>query len=729
VKKWFSDNKIDILFIVTLIGLVFLFLYRLFLPHPRLIVTPDFIKSDAWHIFIAGKYLLQQSLINHTFPIWTNLLDSGFPLLGEGQVGMFFLPNILLFGFFDFITAFNLSLLLSFCLIGIGMYVWLRSMKYSYLPSFFGAVTLEFSGIMIAHLTHQALIQGLSLLPWVMWASLMIYKKQSAFWLGVFALFASQQLCSGFPQTSVVTLLFTGSYYLWLVWLSPQKLNKIWRFICAVLLTIGLSAVQILPSQEYIKHTSAEYGLALQDATRYSFSLPHLMTFLNPFILGNPQNGTYPELLKNGENIFWENSGYIGLIPFIFIVILFLFRKKTQFRGKSLSLFLLFSLIISFLLMWGKYSPFYLLYSWWPLNQFRVPARFIWIFDVSLILLAVQGFEFTIISIKKNHILKYVLILLIIINTGDIFINWWNYHLLGSKDEWLNKPSLSKLINNQDRITSLFFEYDYENQYNKGWQDSEPFEFLQNTLSPNSNLLWDIPSNGITGGRFLRRSTYVDNLFMDSILISTNSASMSSISINLLKLQSVDKIISTIPFKSNELKQEILLTKNDINIYLYSINDSIPRAYLATNFEVATTLEEAQVKLINKNFIAGKSVLLEENINIENGQKQGKVEIVENKDLIIKLKVTDNQAASVLVLADTYYPGWEAKIDNMSTKIYPANIRQRAVIVPQGNHEIVFEYKPKSFLAGVWISGISYLVIIFYGIYKAILYQKKYSTK
>ena len=128
MKKWFSDNKIDILFIVTLIGLVFLFLYRLFLPHPRLIVTPDFIKSDAWHIFIAGKYLLQQSLINHTFPIWTNLLDSGFPLLGEGQVGMFFLPNILLFGFFDFITAFNLSLLLSFCLIGIGMYVWLRSM-------------------------------------------------------------------------------------------------------------------------------------------------------------------------------------------------------------------------------------------------------------------------------------------------------------------------------------------------------------------------------------------------------------------------------------------------------------------------------------------------------------------------------------------------------------------------------------------------------------------------
>ena len=110
---------------------------------------------------------------------------------------------------------------------------------------------------------------------------------------------------------------------------------------------------------------------------------------------------------------------------------------------------------------------------------------------------------------------------------------------------------------------------------------------------------------------------------------------------------------------------------------------------MATNFEVATTLEEAQVKLINKNFIAGKSVLLEENINIENGQKQGKVEIVENKDLIIKLKVTDNQAASVLVLADTYYPGWEAKIDNMSTKIYPANIRQRAVIVPQGNHEIV----------------------------------------
>jgi hypothetical protein len=64
----------------------------------------------------------------------------------------------------------------------------------------------------------------------------------------------------------------------------------------------------------------------------------------------------------------------------------------------------------------------------------------------------------------------------------------------------------------------------------------------------------------------------------------------------------------------------------------------------------------------------------------------------------------------VLVLADTYYPGWRASIDGESAKIFPVNYTFRGVIVPSGNHTVHFEYKPASFRIGVTISIICLLL-------------------
>ena len=46
----------------------------------------------------------------------------------------------------------------------------------------------------------------------------------------------------------------------------------------------------------------------------------------------------------------------------------------------------------------------------------------------------------------------------------------------------------------------------------------------------------------------------------------------------------------------------------------------------------------------------------------------------------------------ILVLTDTYYPGWEALVDGKETKIYRANYNFRAIIIPKGEHQIVFKY-------------------------------------
>ena len=60
-----------------------------------------------------------------------------------------------------------------------------------------------------------------------------------------------------------------------------------------------------------------------------------------------------------------------------------------------------------------------------------------------------------------------------------------------------------------------------------------------------------------------------------------------------------------------------------------------------------------------------------------------------------------------LVLADTFYPGWQARIDGERAAILRANYAFRAVALDAGEHEVVFRYRPLSFIVGVACSGIS----------------------
>ena len=59
----------------------------------------------------------------------------------------------------------------------------------------------------------------------------------------------------------------------------------------------------------------------------------------------------------------------------------------------------------------------------------------------------------------------------------------------------------------------------------------------------------------------------------------------------------------------------------------------------------------------------------------------------------VEIKV-DASRAGVLVLHDTYYPGWQAELDGSRVPILRASVFFRAVEVPAGKHTVVMQFDP-----------------------------------
>jgi len=80
-----------------------------------------------------------------------------------------------------------------------------------------------------------------------------------------------------------------------------------------------------------------------------------------------------------------------------------------------------------------------------------------------------------------------------------------------------------------------------------------------------------------------------------------------------------------------------------------------------------------------------------------------KVQITKYRDDRVELSARMD-APGLVLLTDTYYPGWKAYVDGERTELYEADYLFRGVSVPEGEHRIEFVYDPASFKIGAAVS-------------------------
>ncbi|MBN1218200.1 MAG: YfhO family protein [Anaerolineae bacterium] len=156
---------------------------------------------------------------------------------------------------------------------------------------------------------------------------------------------------------------------------------------------------------------------------------------------------------------------------------------------------------------------------------------------------------------------------------------------------------------------------------------------------------------------------------------------------------------------------------DDGTIAIQRIPNVLPRAYFVAQAYPAPTTNDIVDRLTSPNFDPNREVIIMDTGNALNLKPKAHlltdiwpVDVNEQGWQRVSLLV-DAPTAGFVVLTDTFYPGWEATVDGQPTAIWPANLAFRAVAVAAGEHEIVFRYRPASFIAGLWLNGITLVIM------------------
>jgi uncharacterized membrane protein YfhO len=64
---------------------------------------------------------------------------------------------------------------------------------------------------------------------------------------------------------------------------------------------------------------------------------------------------------------------------------------------------------------------------------------------------------------------------------------------------------------------------------------------------------------------------------------------------------------------------------------------------------------------------------------------------------------------AMIVVSDTYFPGWRAYVDRTPAQIYSVNAAMRGIIAPAGVHSVTMRYRPISVYVGAALTFLGIL--------------------
>jgi hypothetical protein len=123
----------------------------------------------------------------------------------------------------------------------------------------------------------------------------------------------------------------------------------------------------------------------------------------------------------------------------------------------------------------------------------------------------------------------------------------------------------------------------------------------------------------------------------------------------------------------------------------------MPRFFLVHDAVYANSLATARQPIADGTVDLHRTAITDRPISLPGwshaDQAAEEVQTLDYQPGWLQLKVSAQQPA-LLVLAESYYPGWMAWVDGNPSEIYRTDIAFRGVAIPAGTHTVRMEFRP-----------------------------------
>jgi len=326
-----------------------------------------------------------------SIPQWNPYLFGGLPYIAAMH-GDIFYPTAWLRWIMPVDLAITWGMVAHLVLAGWLTYRFARSLGLGWAASITGGVAYELTGIVASQMSpgHDGKLFVSALTPLAFWLLLAAIRDRKQWAYGAFALVVAFTVL-GHYHMSYFLLLALGLWTLYLAFDPVRRATQSpWPPIAfatlAVVVGIGIAALQVVPFLEYIKYSPrADNGPATGWAFATSFAFPpvEIFTLLLPQFNGVLDHYWGPNPLK-------FHTEYVGVLPLVLATLAWGDRARRRLViafGVGAIVFLLFA--------WGGYSPLYrLLFNVLPmLNKIRAMGMVFFLVAFAMSMLAAIGME------------------------------------------------------------------------------------------------------------------------------------------------------------------------------------------------------------------------------------------------------------------------------------------------------------------------------------------------
>jgi hypothetical protein len=641
---------------------------------------------------------LRDELSENRFALWNPYNYGGYPVFANIQA-CFFHPLVFASAFISsWLSWPGLPMLLEWAVV---LQVWIGGMAAYHLfrnfglgapPAWAGAVMFETGSYFASRAEH---IDSMMAAAWMPLAWLAVWKLKDKFradWLAVLAVTLGLSIWGGFPQATVAVFGSTVMFAALAAALRMAQARVIVWAICGCALGISLAAAPFIPTTQLTELSVAKYrvdwlgtGGGLYWQSLVSLVAPNHYHIFDINNFKGPWDSTFLYLY----------SSIAGLLLAIFALVYAVVTRRNRTTA-------LFGLVLFFGMFWMLGDKTFVWRALFPLLPEKVrigihPEYTYCIFSLAIAGLAAIGLD----SLRVPNSVRWAIGVVIAL---DLF-------LVGS-----GRPMNVSSLRSDPGVTRDAFEGNaallnemrrYVDQNVPPWR----FDTLNTTMEWTYGApILQIPSAAGISPLALENAIQLRLFLHDGYRWGWNYPleNLDSPIVDLLNVRYIITRAEDVPRLAAIPKFRHLarLPGNE----LFENTGVFPRFFLVHQARAVASLKEARDLISRHQVDLRQNAIVDQPMELASGGGSDEVKTLSYEPNALELSVQTSRGG-LLVLSETYYPGWKAWLDDQPTPIYCTDIALRGVLVPAGTHRVRMEFRPLILPIALGISLITAILL------------------